>query len=220
MGAVNASAVTCWKCRAEARALTCPACGVVQPVPAEADLFAVLGLPRRLAIDPQDLERRYHAASRAVHPDLQRSADARERELILVASAAVNRAYRTLRDPIARGRYWLELHGTPAGDETKAVPPAIVAEVFETQEKLAELRTASGEDVVALRREVEGLRDDLALRVGGLRNALVALYDANGTGPPLDDLRRRLAEIAYIRTLLGDVEETIGEGLRATDHRH
>ena len=33
-------------------------------------------------------------------------------------------------------------------------------------------------------------------------------------------LRRRLAEIAYLRTLLGDVEDAIGEGLRGTDHRH
>ena len=47
----------------------------------------------------------------------------RERELSLAASAAVNRAYRTLRDPVARGRYWLELHGGRLGETTTAVPP-------------------------------------------------------------------------------------------------
>src|SRR5262249_32717284 len=53
------------------------------------------------------------------------------------------RAYRTVRDPIARGRYWLELHGTPLGERNKQVPPALAELVFETQEQLAELRGAS-----------------------------------------------------------------------------
>src|SRR5207244_305948 len=87
--------------------------------------------------------RRDHAASRAVHPGRFQTASRRERELSLAGSAAVNRAYRTLRDPVARGRYWLELHGARLGDGSPQVPPAIAAEVFETQEKLEELRAAA-----------------------------------------------------------------------------
>jgi molecular chaperone HscB len=194
----------------------------VQPVAEGADLFAVLALPRRLAVDLADLERRYHAASRAVHPDRHQTASGRERDLSLAASAAVNRAYRTLRDPVARGRYWLELHGTRLGDEGPRVPPEIAAEVFETQEKLEELRAAArGPEAEALRREVVELRAAFADRLEGLRDALVARYsDTNGAGVGLDELRRRLSEIAYLRTLLGDIEESIGEGFRGTDHRH
>ncbi len=210
----------CWSCRAESgAALACPGCGAVQPLPAGADLFAVLGLPRRLAVDAADLERRYHAASRAVHPDRFQIGSPRERELSLAASAAVNRAHRTLRDPVARGRYWLELHGARLGGGGPQVPPAIAAEVFETQEKLEELRAAGSPE---LRREVEALRDGFAARVGALRGELVALYaTANGGGvPSLDELGRRLSEIAYLRTLLGDIEGATGEGFRGTDHRH
>jgi molecular chaperone HscB len=209
----------CWKCGAtRAEGLVCRACGAVQPIPAEADLFAVLGLPRRLALDVDDLERRWHAASRDVHPDRYQTASDRDRELSLAASAAVNRAYRTLRDPVARGRYWLELNGARLADDRAGVPPAIAAQVFETQEKLEELRQSG---TAELRDEVGGLRRAFAARVDELRDGLHDLYAAaNGNGPPLEELRRRLSEIAYLRTLLGDIEDAMGEGLRGTDHRH
>ena len=94
--------------------------------------------------------------------------------------------------------------------------------MFETQEKLEELRAAgSGPGADAVRGETAALRTALADRLDGLRDALAARYDeADGAGVPLDELRRRLSEIAYLRTLLGDVEEATGEGLRGTDHRH
>src|SRR5262249_10930037 len=94
------------------------------------------------------------------------------------------------------------------------VPPEIAAEVFETQEKLAELRGASGPDTEPLR----DMRERLSTRLAALRDALVAAYD--GGDPPPDELRRRLAEIAHLRTLLGDIEDALGEGLRGTHHRH
>ena len=209
----------CWKCRAErGAALVCSRCAAIQPLSADADLFTVLDLPRQLTLDLADLERRYHAASRAVHPDRFQTASRRERELSLAASAAVNRAYRTLRDPVARGRYWLELHGARLGDGGAQVPPAIAAEVFETQEKLEELRAAASPE---LRREVEALAAGFTARLGALRDDLCALYaSANGGAPSVDELKRRLSEIAYLRTLLGDIEDAMGEGLRGTDRRH
>lgn len=207
---------TCWRCREPADALVCPRCDAVQPLPASTDLFAVLGLPRALDVDAADLERRYHAASRVVHPDRHQTAGEDERKLSLAASAAVNRAYRTLRDPVARARYWLELHGRRLGEGRPEVPPVIAADVFETQELLAALRTA-GRDAAAVRADVERRRDELAARVATLKNELIAGSDG---GRQLDDLAARLAEIAYLRTLLGDIEESLGEGVRGTDHRH
>jgi molecular chaperone HscB len=191
----------------------------VQPIAPETDLFAVLGLPRELAVDVEDLERRYHAASRAVHPDRYQTAGARELELSVAASAAVNRAYRTLKDPIARGRYWLELHGRRLGDSGPQVPPEIAAEVFETQEKLEELRGGRDGVAEALKREVGVLRAAFDDRLNALRDRLARDYEGPET-PSLDELQRRLSEIAYLRTLLGDIEDATEEGLRGTNNRH
>ena len=198
----------CWRCGAGVGAgLVCPGCDAPQPPP-DGDLFAVLGLPRRLAVDGDDLERRYHAAARALHPDRHQTGDARARQLSEVASAALNRAYRTLRDPVARGRYWLELHEDPLHRENKEVPAALAADVFETQEKLEELRTSA---TSALRDEVRGLHDGLVARLAALEGELSQLYGGTNGNGVLAELKRRLSEIAYLRTLLGDIEEALGE---------
>lgn len=211
---LDARDAQCWQCPQRiGLSLVCPHCEAPQPLPPDADLFTVLGLPRHLVIDPEELERRYHTASRATHPDRHHTTGVRAQELSLAASAAVNRAYRTLRDPVARGRYWLELHGRRLGDDNNRVPPALVALVFETQEQLETLRAAAGSDA-ALRRVVEQARDELSGRIDGLRNALATRYaawDASKATMPgaLDELRERLAEIAYLGTLLDDVEDAL-----------
>jgi molecular chaperone HscB len=213
----------CWQCRHEARSgLVCPACGSIQPLGPDVDLFAVLGLPRHPHVDPADVERRYHEASRAVHPDHFQTAGTRERELSLQASAAVNRAYRTLRDPVTLGRYLLELAGERLGQGDAQVPPSIAGEVFETQEKLAELRAAgAGPEAPALRAVVAGLRDHLATRLAALRAELVEQYRGwTGGGDALHRLGERLSTIAYLSTLFGDVDDALGNGLRGTHHRH
>jgi molecular chaperone HscB len=199
----------CWRCGAAAGMLACESCGVPQPLVPDVDLFAVLGLPRRLTVDGADLERRWLGASRAVHPDRHQTADDRTRTLSLAASAAVNEAYRTLRDPVARGRYWLELHGVPLGKDNNRVPPALAELVFETQEALEDFRSdgTSRDDVAAthgaLDGRLQGLVDDLATRY--------AAWDAADPAAPaaLDELKTRLSEIAYLDTLVEDVDEAL-----------
>jgi molecular chaperone HscB len=203
----------CWHCsRRAGLALVCLHCEAPQPLPAAADLFSVLGLPRRLVVEPRDLEDRYHAASRAVHPDRHQTASERGRELSLSASASVNRAYRTLREPVARGRYWLELHGAPLGERNNQVPPELAALVFETQEQLEAFRESGGG--ASERRTVDAVRGELEARLASLSSELeerYATWDAADPDAPevLAELKRRLSEIAYLGTLLDDVEETL-----------
>jgi molecular chaperone HscB len=200
----------CWRCAGPTTGgLVCPQCGAPQALGADADLYAVLGLTRRLALDVADLETRWHDLSRAVHPDRHQIAGERDRELSLAAAAAANRAYRTLRDPVARGRYWLELHGRSLGQDNNRVPPALAAEVFETQERLEELRDA---DPAVRRREAQALQDDLDARIAALVAALREQYVAWDAADPaapavLDELKARLSEIAYLRSLRDDVAE-------------
>src|SRR5262245_14349570 len=208
----------CWHCSGRTGlGLVCLHCEAPQPLPTAADLFSVLALPRRLVVDLAALEECYHAASRVVHPDRHQAAAERNRELSLVASAAVNRAYRTLRDPVARGRYWLDLHGAPLGERNNQVPPALASFVFDTQEQLEALLD---EGSPAARRAVEAVRADLEARVRGLVSELEDRYavwntdDAAGA-PVLDELKRRLSEIAYLSTLQDDVEQALEERVPA-----
>src|SRR4029453_5967016 len=204
----------CWHCSGRAGlGLVCLHCEAPQPLPAAADLCSCLGLPRRLVVDRAGVEERYHAASRIVHPDRHQAAAERNRELSLVASATVNRAYRTLRDPVARGRYWLDLHGAPLGERNNQVPPPLATLVFETQEQLEVLRAGGG---AGARRAVEAVRGELDERVRGLVSELEGSYAAWDAADPAvaavsDELKRRVSESASLSTLQGDVEEALEE---------
>jgi molecular chaperone HscB len=96
--------VSCWQCGSEhAPVFFCPTCDAIQPLPEQADHFQVFGLPRHLVIDLQALQRRYYELHRQLHPDLYQTGPQAARQASLRNTAAVNLAYRTLRDPIDRG---------------------------------------------------------------------------------------------------------------------
>src|SRR2546429_8721038 len=66
------------------------------------DHFEVFGLPRRLAVDTAELQRKFYELSRRYHPDFHQAAPPEEQVRALEASAGVNAAHRTLRGPVAR----------------------------------------------------------------------------------------------------------------------
>ena len=74
--------------------------------------FAAFGLERKLVIDlVPGLNSAITNVGRKVHPDRFAGESAVVRAASLKSTANLTRAYRALRDPVARGLYWLELHG-------------------------------------------------------------------------------------------------------------
>src|SRR5260370_560379 len=89
------------------------------------DYFEVFGLPRKLQVDLDALQRRFYELSRRYHPDFHQGADAATQSQALESSALVNRAYRALRDPVARVGYLIALEeGREVREETSARPKA------------------------------------------------------------------------------------------------
>jgi molecular chaperone HscB len=199
----------CWRC--DQRVGLSPACGTChapQPLAADVDHFEILGVPRTLVVDAADLERRYHELARRVHPDRHQTTEVEAIELSVQATAALNRAFRTLKDPIARGRYWLDLHGRPLGVDNNRVPPALASLVFEVQEQLEELRAAP--DSSGIRAAVDAARAEVSARFDAECEALETFYArAGSTDEDLEELKGRLTDIAYLRTLLDDVEHEV-----------
>jgi len=203
----------CWRCsHAHQPALFCPACQALQILPSQVDYFSVLGIPRSPVVDEVDLTQRYYDLSRRLHPDLYETGTAEEKEASLKNTALLNRAYRTLRDLLQRGQYWLELHGERLGKDNNRVPPELASLVFEVQEKLAEVREARTEGKeTAGQTELAKIRADLNDQMAGLRTVLaenLAQWNGDRQAPNLlRDLKNLLSEIAYLRTLLRDVEK-------------
>ena len=141
----------CWGCGAAAPGGgVCPDCGRLQPFPAGSDHWTVLGIERRLGLDRGDLEQRFHALNRRLHPDYFRLRSPEEQGISLEASAAVNTAYRALRDPVSRVEYLLELEGMALGTAGQTKPPAdLFEEILELQEARMELQAAAPDEAAA-----------------------------------------------------------------------
>src|SRR5258708_7511605 len=136
-----ATSTNCWSCSAETGgAHFCPSCGKIQPLPNGTDYFAFFGMPRKLTIDLETLEQKFHTLSWKLHPDNFVRTSEHERQLSLDRSSQLNDAYRTLRDPVARVEYLLGLAGMrKEGQKNQKAPPAFREEVFEFNQPLAHI---------------------------------------------------------------------------------
>ncbi|BBK36815.1 hypothetical protein STAQ_18930 [Allostella sp. ATCC 35155] len=155
----------CWSCRGPAAgdAAFCETCGVIQP-PGQEDHFARLGLERRFDLDAGTIDRAYFARQRQVHPDRFARRAPREAAIAESRSVSLNAAYQTLRDPLRRATYLLELAGHPiAGDGKTIADPELLAEVMERREALAEADSPEAVAAVAADARHERVSAEAAL---------------------------------------------------------
>ncbi|MEO2166876.1 MAG: hypothetical protein ABGY42_01915 [bacterium] len=205
----------CWRCSEEqAPAFFCNSCGAVQSLPGDTDYLDILGLPANPAIDTSALQETYYALSRRLHPDRFVDASPEELRASVSSTALLNSAWKTLRDPEARGRWWLARQAEALGRYNNSVPPAIAALVFEVQEELAKSR---GSDAAAMAR-VQKIYDSLETR----RSVDIASLEAQLADWPerasadaekirLDELKSHLAELSYLAKLRRDVKRALEE---------
>ena len=71
--------------------------------------FELFGLPPSYGMDEEILEKAYREIQARVHPDRFAHAGDAERRASLQWTTRVNEAYRTLKNPVQRGRHLLEL---------------------------------------------------------------------------------------------------------------
>jgi molecular chaperone HscB len=215
----------CGECGTEApAAATCPGCGRLMPFAPGSDHWAVLGLPRRLTLDRADLERRVHELARRFHPDYYRLRSPAEQAQSLENSAAVNTAYRTLRDPVGRAEYVLATEGLDGSAASPAKPPAdLFEEIMEIQEARQELAAAPPAEASALVDRLRAARADLEGRRAATEAALPALFarwdaaQAEDQRLILGEMRDFLGRRAYLRTVLRDLEAALDDGDRAEE---
>ncbi len=204
----------------EAKAVTAP-----ESAPQGADYFSVFALPRKLALEEKPLEREFYRKSREVHPDLFARATPEKQQWSLEQTSLLNDAYRTLKEPIARTEYLLRLEGITLADdaagadrqEKKQVPPELLAEVFELNMQLEEMRMnmKTGEDDPQLRAdllEAQGRFQEQFSRIDEQIRTAWTRWDAGGSESrqALDTMAALLDKRRYVRNLLRDVSEALG----------
>jgi molecular chaperone HscB len=91
-----------------------------------------------------------------VHPDRFANSGDAERRASMQMTTRVNEAHRTLKSPVQRARYILELNGIDVGFETNTAMPAdFLMEQMEMREKLEEAKSGSELNLISRALSVE-----------------------------------------------------------------
>jgi molecular chaperone HscB len=163
------------------------------------DPFEALGVQPAFNLDLAVLEQRHRDLSRALHPDRHAASGAAERRMALGRAIEVNEAFRKLKDPVRRAEALLGLLGVQSGEgkEPKA-SPALLMEVMERREALAEIRLSK--DQVALARliadveaEERRVRADLAQKFAD-------------SAPNSGEILKKVGELRYYRRFLEEAQ--------------
>jgi molecular chaperone HscB len=202
---------TCPSCRRPAISpLVCESCRALLPLRAGLDPFETLGLPRRFRVDADEIEQRYVALSRLLHPDRFLGRSAAEQAESLRRSAALNDAVAALRDPWKRAELILARHGLARPRSGRAVRPEFLAEVLELREQVAEAR-ASGDQA-----RLDEARSEVLRRRADLLAAMACVLDALEDATPAErqqalarEARGTLDEAAYVEKLLLEIRGEI-----------
>ena len=159
--------------------------------------FELFGLPLRYRIDAAALERSYRELQGGVHPDRHAGGSDAQKRVALQASARVNEAYRTLRDPVARAEYLLQLRGVDATSETDSqLPVAFLTQQLERREAAESAEALH--DEVALAGLVKAVRQD----ADRLRVEVERLLEQDD----LDAARMRVREMRFLAKLTDDLD--------------
>ena len=217
----------CWHCQSEMSGeYFCDRCVKVQPVSKELDYFTCLGFPRRLMIDQPKLEAKFYELSRAFHPDFYQNKGADEQTISLANAALLNTAYRTLRDPIERAEYLLDLEAGSVKQIRNSPPADLFEEILELQDTLNEYRSAGrmSETESTLRAKLQSERDILEQRQRAIEAALQQLFvqwdalqdrgEATAEARTertriLKEMREHLSNRTYVKNIVSDLVSTI-----------
>ncbi len=192
--------------------------GELTPLSPSTSYFDLFGVP--VAVDEATLTRRFRELSRLYHPDRWANADPETQTIALDASALLNDAYRTLRDPFRRAEYLLRREsGVSLNDlqKTAKAPQELFARVLELQEALMEYQEARLDDDAAtllrLRPELDVGRAEFSQAYDRLSDQLQGVFEhydgATDRAAALETLAGIVGTRGYLRRVLTNLDGTL-----------
>jgi len=183
---------------------------------ASENYFSILGLPRQPSIDLALLESKYYELMKRFHPDLHFKGSREEKDASLKNSALITTAYRTLKDPVERGRYWLEIHGERLSQDNIKVPKDLAEKAFDIIDTLNRWKSVSGEEKAQLSASLTETGKMLESMKGESIKSLEKNFSRWPKGESqkepqlLSDIKEILSRISYISSLIRDIDKTLG----------
>lgn len=103
--------------------------------------FELFEIPVSYDVDVNQLQQRYRDLQKAVHPDKYASASSQERRISMQQTSLINQALHTLKHPVERAVYMLQLKGVDfTMDNETTMDAGFLMEQMEMREQLESIR--------------------------------------------------------------------------------
>lgn len=135
--------------------------------------FELFNFPVSFDLDLTELSNRYRKLQHTVHPDKFANASDLERRLSMQRSTLINEAYQTLKSPLQRARYLLQLNGVDLSRDTStSMDSEFLMQQMRLREELEQVRSSSDPEskLLVLTKEIEQAIADQILVLSRLFN--------------------------------------------------
>ena len=174
------------------------------------DYFSFLGLPRKIGLDRASLDKVFYELSRKFHPDFAQGKSDKEKLDRLEKSAFLNKAYQTLKDPVSRAEYLLDLEVPGDPKERTKIDPVLVSEIFEIQEMVEEEKRTKDPALTSRLEEAKAEVEGKILARQELLESVFQKWDAlNDPGQKKSLarlIRKTIDEITYLKNLIQSIQ--------------
>ena len=188
----------CWKCGEEFKqwSMFCASCKTIQPS-ANIDHFTRLDVNRSFEVGEKILEVAYFTKQRLLHPDIFIRRPDQEKKYSMGHAVDLNDAYETLKSPLKRAEYLLNLEGIIVNqDNSTSVKPS-QAMLMESLEMREELESAENSDDI--RKMLVRAIDDRMATIDDIKNQF-----ASGS---LDDAAQSTIKLRYMEKYIEEIKK-------------
>ena len=176
---------------------------VDSPLKLSSNFFEIFSIAVGWQISIRDLDTRYRQLQLEFHPDRYASAGQTEQRLAVQTASLINQAYDTLKSPLKRAQYLLELNNIDADQDSHITSDgAFLMRQMALREALSDIRQAA-EPLQSL----EQLRADVEQGYDEEQEQFHSQYQANA----LNDAFNTVAKMQFSAKLLDEIEQLEAE---------
>jgi molecular chaperone HscB len=163
------------------------------------NFFEIFSIPSGWHVDLGDLDVRYRALQQEFHPDRYATKSDVEKHLAVQTASLINQAFETLKTPLKRAQYLLELNGVDIDQETHVTTDShFLMQQIELRETLAGVagKTDPWAELETLRAHVEAIYQNLQSEF--FESLSAKIFDSAFTA---------VAKMQFFSKLLNEIEQ-------------
>lgn len=168
--------------------------------------FELFGLPVQFDVDIRSVADRYRELQRATHPDQFASGTDQEQRIAVEQAALVNDAYQTIKSPLKRAQYLLELNRTPLEDTDTQMDMTFLMQQMEMREELEKVPNAA-DPFSAL----DKIRGELKKDISKVSQEASELFSGESDISAAREPVKKMQFLYKVQQELDEIEESLAE---------